>query len=449
MFLGLLLTACGDNATPTPAVPATVSATSTPARNSPVTIRIATGDSGDGLIPYNKIKDEFEKAHPDIKIEIQSITEGDYYAILENQIINGKGPDLLLVGDDAIAPFVKKGLLDNLTPYFNGTNGGEKLDPSIFIPSVYASGTYPFRNKPYALTKDYTSICVMYNKALFKAAGIPEPGENWTWDDFENIARKLTIKDATGKTIQYGVQLPAAWVRGFEAIAFTFGANLIGVNGGQYSGFMDSKDTLKALQLYAGLYQKDLAVPPADINKFLGGNEEFSQGKAAMQIVGRWPQAGYLKNPVLADNLGVVGLPVGTIKANAIAWSGFGINARGQHKNEAWQVLHYFGGVDGAKTWVDWGLSSVQSVSNQTRNPLDKIWADQVQYFKPIAGVYTPYWNEAGSPELQSVLVTAITDPKAGLEGLLKNAAATADKKLKAKIDAEQTPSTPTPAAAK
>jgi multiple sugar transport system substrate-binding protein len=36
------------------------------------------------------------------------------------------------------------------------------------------------------------NIAVMYNKKLFQAAGLPEPTDSWTWDDFRADALKLT-----------------------------------------------------------------------------------------------------------------------------------------------------------------------------------------------------------------------------------------------------------------
>ncbi len=36
------------------------------------------------------------------------------------------------------------------------------------------------------------SLALVYNKTLFKQAGIPTPTPQWTWSDFENAALKLT-----------------------------------------------------------------------------------------------------------------------------------------------------------------------------------------------------------------------------------------------------------------
>jgi multiple sugar transport system substrate-binding protein len=36
------------------------------------------------------------------------------------------------------------------------------------------------------------NLALMYNKKLFQAAGLPEPTDTWTWDDFRTAAKKLT-----------------------------------------------------------------------------------------------------------------------------------------------------------------------------------------------------------------------------------------------------------------
>jgi len=46
---------------------------------------------------------------------------------------------------------------------------------------------------------------VFYNEEHFKEAGIPVPnGDEWTWDDFFDIAKQLTIFDENGKTVRWG-----------------------------------------------------------------------------------------------------------------------------------------------------------------------------------------------------------------------------------------------------
>lgn len=436
-----LLTACGSTTTSTTTTSAsnTVAATRAPvASGETVTVRIGTGDSGDGLTPYNQAIEAFKKANPGIEIKVEPVTDSDYYGSLLTQVAAGKAPDLIFIGDDEVANFVKKGAYEDLTPYISGTTvPGVKLDTAAFLPNVLQPGQQS--GKQYLLPKDFSPVGLYYNKALFKAAGVAEPTENWTWDDFKNAAQKLTVKDASGKVSQYGVQMTAAWQRGFEALAFTQSATLIAPDGSKYSGYLDSDGAIKTLQFVADLYRNGVAAPPSDINKWKGGNDNFANGTAAMMLDGRWPQANLLKNPKLTDQIGLVGLPKGSTKANAINWGGFGIYSQSKNKAAAWKVLSFFVSAEGGgQFFKDWGLTPLQPIAAKSTNSLDKVWTAQTEFFKPITANSTPYWNSAGAKELSDALTKVITDPKADPAAVLKDAASKADKALKDKIEANK-----------
>jgi multiple sugar transport system substrate-binding protein len=140
----------------------------------------------------------------------------------------------------------------------------------------------------------------------------------------------LTQTDADGKTVQWGVQLPAAWTTGFEYWVGAAGGQLISEDGAQFAGYMDSPEVQSAVQFYADLYNVHKVAPlPADMNA-LAAATASSTTAAAMRIFGRWPQAGMKENPNI--DLGVVGMPVGAQRANVLFWGGFGISCaeRGQ-----------------------------------------------------------------------------------------------------------------------
>ncbi len=434
-ILSLAVAACGDNtATTSPSSTTSTSSTTTAATGQKTTVRIGTGDSGDGLTPYNQTIEAMKKVYPDIEVKVEPVTDSDYYGSLLTQVASGKAPDLIFIGDDEVANFVKKGAYEDLTPYIAGTTvSGVKLDTSLFLPNVLAPGQQA--GKQYLLPKDFSPVALYYNKALFKEAGVAEPTETWSWDDLKTAAEKLTKKDGSGKVTQYGIQLTAAWQRGFEALAFTQGATLIAPDGSKYAGFLDSEPAIKTLTYFADLYRTGVAAPPSDINKWKGGNDNFANGTAALLIDGRWPQANLLKNPKLTDNIGLVGLPKGTQKANAINWGGFGIYGKSANKAAAWKVLSFFVSAEGGGQYFkDWGLTPLKPIADKNTNALDKVWTAQTEYFKPITANFTPYWNSAGAKELGDALTKVITDPKADPATVLKEAATKADKALKEKM---------------
>jgi len=441
-LLSLLVVACGDNTATSATTPATATTTaaSSPGANATTAatgqktiVRIGTGDSGDGLTPYNQTIEAMKKVYPDIEVKVEPVTDSDYYGSLLTQVASGKAPDLIFIGDDEVADFVKKGAYEDLTPYIAGTTvPGVKLDTGLFLPNVLSPGQQA--GKQYLLPKDFSPVALYYNKALFKDAGVTEPTESWSWDDLKAAATKLTKKDSSGK-LTYGIQLTAAWQRGFEALAFTQGASLIAPDGSKYTGFLDSDPAIKTLSYFADLYRSGVAAPPSDINKWKGGNDNFANGTAAMLIDGRWPQANLLKNPKLTDNIGLVGLPKGTQKANAINWGGFGIYSKSANKAAAWKVLSFFVSAEGGgQFFKDWGLTPLKPIADKSTSALDKVWTAQTEYFKPITANFTPYWNSAGAKELGDALTKVITDQTSDPTTVLKDAATKADKALKEKL---------------
>ena len=49
---------------------------------------------------------------------------------------------------------------------------------------------------------------INYNRDLFDKAGVDYPKEGWTWDDFREVAKKLTVKDGSGNVTQFGYEVP-------------------------------------------------------------------------------------------------------------------------------------------------------------------------------------------------------------------------------------------------
>lgn len=419
LFASILL---GCSSTPTPFPPSTQS---TPTAGPKIILRVGTGDSGPGLEPHNQIIAQFEKANPDIQIQLEPVSGSNYYDILQKEITAGDAPDLMQIGDDAVPRFVKLGAFVDLDPYITGP---DPLDKSIYLPGVFEPGSW--QGGQYFLPKDFTPLAVYYNKKIFDQYAVPYPRDGWSWNDFLAIAETLTV-DANhdGKPETWGVQLPAAWTSGFEYWVAAAGGDLIGEDGKHFVGHMDSPETISALKFYTEMYKiHRVAPPPVGISIFGGGNQEFIGGNAAMLITGHWPESELLNNPAI--DLGVVGMPVGKKRANVLFWSGFGIFSGSRNKELAWRLLRYYAGSEGAKVWKDWGLPSVKFVaesSGMTADRIESVWLRELAYLVPRAYVFSPHWSDVADPILKTVLEKALTDSSADPAVLLKAAAIQAE----------------------
>lgn len=402
-------------------------------KDAKIILRVGTGDSGEGLTPHQEIIQRFEKANPDILVQLEAVAGNDYYTRLLTQIAAGDAPDIMQVGDDAVPMFVDKGAF---LPLDDLVKGKYPLDLGIYFPGVVDPGRY--KGKLYLLPKDFSPLGVYYNKKIFDQFGVPYPTDGWTWDDFLKTAQQLT-KDTNndGKTDIWGVQLPATWTTGFEYWIAAAGGRLISDDGKKIVGFMDSPETVAAVQFYADLYNKHkVAPPPADLNLFGGGNSEFDNGKAAMRLFGRWPQAGYKNNPNIS--LGVVTPPAGKVKANVLFWGGFGIFSGSKNPEAAWRFLRFYVGEEGSQVWKSWGIPPVQAVAKQAGqadDPIEGAWIKGLNSLADRAYVFTPYWGDTADPALRKALETVLLDPKANVGDVMKQVAqeaqAALDKKLR------------------
>jgi multiple sugar transport system substrate-binding protein len=368
----LVLVSCGTAAQPTtaptapqaqatqaPAATEAPKATEAPAAQ-PVTIRASMWESADALEPYNKAKEAFEKAYPNIKVQLESVPQ-DYGTKLLTQFAAGTAPDVFQLGDGDVAKYVSKGVAEDLEPFM----AADKIDKSMFFEGVFNVGVV--NGKTYLLTKDFSPLVLYYNKDMFKQANVAEPKDGWTWTDFANTAKKLTVRNGD-KVTQWGVQLPDnwgdyLWTRGFSIFAYQNGADFLSQDGKTATGYLNSDAMKEAVQFYVDLVKKDKVAPDMATLKAASNNADlFINGKAAMLITGRWPIKDYQKNTKL--NFGTAPLPQNKKAANAICWAGFAMYSKGQHKDAAWQWLKYIAAGDGAKEFANYALTAVKSIAD-------------------------------------------------------------------------------------
>jgi multiple sugar transport system substrate-binding protein len=397
-----------------------------------IILRVGTGDSGEGLNPHQEIIARFEKENPDILVQLEAVAGSDYYTRLLTQMAANNAPDILQIGDDAVPMFVDKNAFLPLDEFITGDY---PLDTSIYLPGVLEPGQY--QGQQWLLAKDFTPLAVYYNKKIFDQYNVPYPTDDWTWEEFLQVAQDLTKDtDNDGKTDLWGVQLHANWTSGFEYWVAAAGGQLISEDGTKYVGFMDSPETVNAVQFYADLYNKyQVAPPPADLGAWAGGNAEFDNGKAAMRLFGRWPQAGLLKNPNV--ELGTVLPPTGAKQADVLFWGGFGIFSGSKNPEAAWRFLKFYVGEEGSQVWKDWAIPPVASVAEEaglTEDPIESTWIRGLDILVDRAYVSTPFWGETGDSALRQVLEAILVDPAADVAALLQDAAVEAQSALDEKL---------------
>jgi multiple sugar transport system substrate-binding protein len=176
-----------------------------------------------------KAAELYMQQHPEVKIETETTGWSGYWDKMNTQAAAGSLPDLMQHDYAYMLQWVKRNQLKPLDDYVKSG----VIDLSDVNPSFLESGKV--NGKLYGVNLGSNAVCLTYDPAVLKAAGIPEPDDTtWTWEDFEKIA--LTIYQKTGvKTMPFFATDPKV---GFDNLIRQSGAATYNPNGSGL-GFTD------------------------------------------------------------------------------------------------------------------------------------------------------------------------------------------------------------------
>jgi sn-glycerol 3-phosphate transport system substrate-binding protein len=136
-----------------------------------------------------------------------------------------------------------------------------------------------------------STIVQYWNKEAFKAAGLDPNTAPKTWDEMIAFGKKLTKKDASGNTTQWGLEIPSSgfpyWL--FQALTTQNGA-ILATQDGTRVAYNDPK-VVEAAQFFADLSIKHEVMPKGIID-WGTTPKDFFEGKTAMM----WTTTGNLTN---------------------------------------------------------------------------------------------------------------------------------------------------------
>lgn len=284
----------------------------------------------------------FEEENADVKVKLVFIT-GDYHRKLPLQFISNSAADVILMDDEIFPAYAARGYLEDLRPYMERDREELKLDE--LLPTALDSFT--FRGSVDGLPWDGNSVLVFYNKDMFDEAGIAYPTDDWTWDDYRDIARRLTKDlDGDGRLDQFGSNFNFVLID-ILPIVWSYGGDLL--NGDRTAFALDSPGARQALDLMYKMKYEDHSVA------WVGELESFSP--EAMLLTGRVgmvPAGSYmmmtLKSVKGGMNWGVAIPPSGPAgRFTRVTWDGICLNAASnpKEKDAGWRFIKHLLSAEG------------------------------------------------------------------------------------------------------
>ena len=292
----------------------------------------------------------FNKSHPHIKLVFKNQAYDDYINTLKLSMASGTGPDIFGTQAGAMqrayAPF-----MEDLTPYAQKTWGTSWQSRFYdFGLSQLTSGNAT-RSLPFFLSAAGT---LWYNKSIFDKYGLQPPK---TFDEWVSVSQALQSKGVT----PFVQGAKDAWVNYDMYIALS---NAI-APGKIYNAIAGKtpwtdSDLVKAMSTWQQMFHNGIIQKGAlGLTEYPDANNQFSQGKAAMILLGTWNdsvmtkagQANAQSTLGVKDNFQFLPIAFPTISGQSTKIFGgpdvaLAMNKDSKVKDAAWQVLSWLTSQD-------------------------------------------------------------------------------------------------------
>jgi ABC-type glycerol-3-phosphate transport system substrate-binding protein len=238
-----------------------------------------------------QIVQDYEKLHPDIKIEVQRVPFSGMETKILTALAAHMAPDIARVDYAFVAHLASKKAAVPILP--------DELEPVVdeLLRAPLLSDM--IHDTLYGVPDQTTCILLFYNKDLFSKYGVSGPPK--TWDEFVKVARKLT--HPSQGIYGFAMRNSLWWTFPFF---FSFGAKFLSPD--LKTCLLDSKEAIEAFSFKVDLYRKYKveagAWKPGAINPDMG----FRNGKYAMILSGPWAIKSLEQSGL---NFGVAPIPSG------------------------------------------------------------------------------------------------------------------------------------------
>lgn len=250
---------------------------------------------------FKQIAKEYEKLHPNVKIEITSIGGGTQYnPVLKTRISSGNAPTIFSLDGPASVKQFK-----SYTADLSDTKAAKAALPGT-LAAVKSQG------KTYGLPFNVEGYGFVYNKAVFAKAGI-DPTTLTTYDKLDAAVQTLNAKkDELGIKGVFALPGKESWILSDHLLNVYLSKEYDGNAQKLYTSksmkFENNAEMKQMIDL-----QKTYSVQPVMQMDYAGQvNQNFAQGKAAMIQQGDWIYAtvDQIDSKLAKDGIGMIPIPV-------------------------------------------------------------------------------------------------------------------------------------------
>lgn len=255
-----------------------------PSKEENVTVKFGNfSGSGDTAKYLTQMQEAFEKEHPNIKIDIETIAYGDYFTQMQTRVAAGQAPDAYELNYENFVSYAKKGVLLDINPFFDAT----QFDKSTL--NAQALNAFAADSVQYGMPGSFSNVLLFYNKELFEKAKVDLPTKDWTWKEFDEAGAKIRALDKN----TYGVFQPIQFHEFYKLVQQNGGSLL---NADKTAFTVNSPENVETLQRIVDRVLKTNIMPTQAQLSGVGDWDLFKSGRLGMIVTGVWAFSDFMKN---------------------------------------------------------------------------------------------------------------------------------------------------------
>jgi len=355
------------------------------------------------------------------QIELTSIPASDFFTKFGTAVTAGIGPDITAIDLIYVPQFADSGQFTDLTDLVKGMPNVDRLSPSHV-----RLGMYEGRN--YALPFNAEGSVLIYNKGLFKQAGLDPEKAPASWDEIYENAKKIT---ALGNgTYGFYFSGNCAGCNAFTWLPFVWASGGDVLSADNTKPTIASDPTVKAaLEFYQKMWAEKLMPEGAKVDNGTDFFNAFRTNKIGMMGTGAFA-IGILKKENPEIDFGITYLPGQNGGESSFAGGdSIGIPAGSKYVKEAFEFIQWlysddvqlelYAKINSLPVRLD--LAKNQYFQEDPR--MEKVASSMAIGRTPYSLTYNQLFNDANGPFL-AMLQTAI------FEGKIDEALQTAQKQF-------------------
>ncbi|MFB6290324.1 MAG: sugar ABC transporter substrate-binding protein [Candidatus Bipolaricaulia bacterium] len=286
---------------------------------------------------YKEAIKKFESQNPNIKVNLTAIEPDKYWTKMRLNARTNQLPDVFNMSTAYIEQWVSNGSVMALDKFIEKDLNKDKYFSSLF-------DVVSFDGSTYALPFAWVTPIMYYNKDAFDKAGLDYPTNDWTWDDFLNAAKKLTVdKNGDGKIDRWGFWFYGRYAH-IEPWIYQNNGRLLDKD---KKNFDPSPEAMEALRFLTDLVTKHKVAPPKKAMSGIDQQNVFPQGEAAMWVDGSWSIENNRRIIGNSFDWGIAKVPRGPSweEDTLFAWpDNIAISPNTKHPEAAWKLAKFFSG---------------------------------------------------------------------------------------------------------